>query len=635
MSDAMVHRGPDDAGDLVRGPLAIGMRRLSIIDLEGGHQPIYNEAGDIGAVLNGEIYNFQSLRSQLQDRGHTFRTRADSEVLVHAFEEWGAQCVERFEGMFALAVWDGRKGSGNVFLARDRLGIKPLYYYAKPVECPMSNVQCLDHAEGHWALDIGHWTRFLFASEVRALLASGVVPKRLSRPALESYLLFGSLGEPMTLVEDVYSLPPGHRMTIDLDSGKTIQLPERYWTMAEGSRTGSENTDSVTAANQVRELLQQSVRKHLIADVPVGVFLSSGIDSSALAALAAREASGVHTFTVAFPEKEFSEAAMARRTANTLGTTHDEVTLSGDQMLTRLGDAIAALDQPTMDGINTYFVSWSARQAGLKVALSGLGGDELFGGYQTFRRSAHYGRMANLAQRFPDGMKSMVAAAGSAAGRFSGGDVARKLSALWKQPQSLPDPFYFGRVLFTPLQVAQLLTAETNGHRALWRGWLEASATRARSLDSFAAVSCMEAESYMVNTLLRDTDSMSMAHSLEVRVPFLDHPLVEYVTQLPRELKFRKGQQKALLVDAVQDLLPAEVVNQPKRGFTFPWAEWLRGPLKNSVSEGLRETMPALRSALHSDGVLGVWRSYLEGKTSWSRPWSLYVLNEWCKAHLE
>src|SRR5687767_7833834 len=638
MTPTMSHRGPDDDGfldkRLAHSALSLGMRRLSIIDLEGGHQPIYNETGDIGGVLNGEIYNFQSLRRQLQDRVHTFRTRADSEVVVHAFEEWGAQCVERFEGMFAIAVWDGRKGSGQLCLARDRLGIKPLYYYANPVQSLKSKVQSPPDENGPWTLDFGPSTRFMFASEVRTLLASGVVPRRLSQPALESYLLFGSVAEPMTLVEDVYSLPPGHRMTIDLDSGDAIPSPERYWTMSEGSPAASQNSDRVTAAKQVRELLQQSVRKHLIADVPVGVFLSSGIDSTALAALAAREASGVHTFTLAFPEKEFSEAAMARRTASTLGTTHDEVTLSGDDMLARLGDAVAALDQPTMDGINTYFVSWSARQAGLKVALSGLGGDELFGGYQTFSRTAHFDRMAGFAERFPDGMKAMVAAAGSAAGRFAGRDAARKLTALWKQPQSLPDPFYFGRALFTPPQVAQLLQAESNGHPALWRDWLQKSAARARSLDSFAAVSCMEAESYMVNTLLRDTDSMSMAHSLEVRVPFLDHPLVEYVTQLPRALKFRKGRPKALLVDAVRDLLPAEVVNQSKRGFTFPWAEWLRGPLKNSVDEGLSDTMPALRSALDSDGVQGVWRSYLEGKTSWSRPWSLYVLNEWCKAHI-
>ena len=650
MTPAMVHRGPDDEGYLnhnsATSHLAIGMRRLSIIDVEGGHQPIYNEAGNIGAVLNGEIYNFQSLRKQLEDRNHTFRTRSDSEVAVNAYQEWGAQCVERFEGMFAIAVWDGRTSggvdrNGTLFLARDRLGIKPLYYYAKPIQGPRSKVQTLDNEKGHWTLDVGRSTRFLFASEVRTLLASGLVPRRLSRPALESYLLFGSVGEPMTLVEDVFSLPPGHRLTIELDAANPAIKPERYWSISGPSRFSASDskpndvTDRVTIAHHVRELLQQSVRKHLIADVPVGVFLSSGIDSTALAALAAKEVSGVHTFTVAFAEKEFSEAAIARRSAVTLGTTHAEVTLSGDDMLTRLGDAVGALDQPSMDGINTYFVSWSARQAGLKVALSGLGGDEMFGGYNTFWRTAQFKRIAEAAGRVPDGMKSAVSAvAENAGGRFVGGDAARKLAALWQSPQSLPDPFYFGRALFTPSHVAGLLKAETNGHRPLWREWLEQSATGARKLDAFAAVSCMEAESYMVNTLLRDTDSMSMAHSLEVRVPFLDHPLVEFVTHLPREVKFRKGRQKALLVDALGDLLPSEVVNQRKRGFTFPWASWLRGPLKQSVDEGLAEATPALQEALNTEGATRVWRSYLDGKTSWSRPWSLYVLNEWTRKHL-
>ena len=324
MTPAMFHRGPDDEGyldlaisdcGLRNADLSLGMRRLSIIDLEGGHQPIFNEAGNVSAVLNGEIYNFQSLRKQLEDRGHTFRTRADSEVVVHGYEEWGPQCVERFEGMFALAVWDGRRATGDgqggtLFLARDRLGIKPLYYMA------ISNQQSANSQ------------RFLFASEVRTLLASGVVPRVLSRAALESYLLFGSVSEPMTLVENVVSLPPGHWMTVGLNTSGINLKTQRYWSISETKRdpasspiqTNGGATDRITIAHQVRELLQQSVRKHLIADVPVGVFLSSGIDSTALAALAAREIAGVHTFTVAFPEKEFSEAAIARRTATTLGT---------------------------------------------------------------------------------------------------------------------------------------------------------------------------------------------------------------------------------------------------------------------------------------------------------------------------
>jgi asparagine synthase (glutamine-hydrolysing) len=383
----------------------------------------------------------------------------------------------------------------------------------------------------------------------------------------------------------------------------------------------------------VRNLLEESVRKHLIADVPVGVFLSSGIDSTALAALASREVSGVHTFTVAFPEKEFSEAAIARRTAATFGTTHQEVMLSGDEMLARLGEAVGALDQPSIDGINTYLVSWSARQAGLKVALSGLGGDEVFGGYSTFSRTAKYQRMASISANVPAGLKSVMASAGR---QIMAGDAGRKIAAVLNSPDSLPDPFYFGRALFAPAAVASLMNgARRNGDEPPWWNWLARSAADARRLDSFAAVSCMEAQSYLVNTLLRDTDSMSMAHSLEVRVPFLDHPLVEFVMQLPQKAKVRKGIPKALLVSALEDILPDEVVRQTKRGFTFPWADWLRGPLKDKVEKGLSELSPALQEMLDAETVRGVWQSYLKRNTSWSRPWSLYVLNEWTKAHLD
>ena len=328
---------------------------------------------------------------------------------------------------------------------------------------------------------------------------------------------------------------------------------------------------------------------------------------------------------------------MARRTAQSFATTHTEVMLSGDEMLGRLSEAISALDLPTMDGINTYFVSASAREAGLKVALSGLGGDEVFGGYNSFRRTPQYQRLATVGNRVPAGMRSAMATAmNEAGGRFMPGDAARKVAALWKDSGSLPDPYYFGRVLFTPEQVSGLLVGQTRtATPSLWRDWLTQSALQARQLDSFAAVSCLEAESYLVNTLLRDTDSMSMAHSLEVRVPFLDRPLVEYVTHLPQAAKLQKGIPKALLVEAMGDLLPKDVVGQKKRGFTFPWAEWLRGPLKARVESSLSELSPALREVLDAKETRRVWQDYLEGKTSWSRPWTLYVLNEWAKAHLE
>lgn len=641
MTPTMVHRGPDDEGYLSNGRLALGMRRLSIIDVEGGHQPIFNEDGTVGVVLNGEIYNFRELGRQLKDRGHTFRTRADSEVVAHAYEEWGADCVEHFEGMFALAVWDGRakgkeqsaksepqhdggRGSGEeqsetLFLARDRLGIKPLYYAA------ISRQQTADSQY------------FLFASEVRTLLASAVVPRRLSIAALESYLVFGSVCEPMTLVEGVFSLPPGHRMTIDLGSYLPALHPERYWTVTDHTSNGhTVSGDFKGSANRVRSLLEESVRKQLVADVPIGVFLSGGIDSSSLAALACKGVSDLHTFTVAFPEKEFNEAAAAQRTAKQLGTKHKEVMIGAGQMLARLSDAVSALDQPSIDGINTYFVSWSARQAGLKVALSGLGGDEVFGGYDTFSRTAHYQRIAGIGRSIPRRLRSTMAATmAEAGGNVIRGDAARKIAALWNNSESLPDPFYFGRALFTTAQISELLIAEkANVAPALWWHWLSDSAKRARTLDPFGAVSCMEAQSYLVNTLLRDSDSMSMAHSLEIRFPFLEHSLVEFVTQLPQEMKLRRGIPKALLAAALEDLLPAEILRQPKRGFAFPWAAWLRGPLKASIDNGFAEWSPALQESLDSAHARGIWRSYLDGKTSWSRPWSLYVLNEWAKQHL-
>ncbi|HSS19389.1 MAG TPA: asparagine synthase (glutamine-hydrolyzing) [Pyrinomonadaceae bacterium] len=620
MTPTMTHRGPDHEGylDGPAGRISLGMRRLSIIDIAGGHQPIFNQDGTIGVILNGEIYNFLQVRRQLEDRGHSFRTRSDSEVIAHAYEEWGADCVGRLQGMFAFAVYDRRgvgkgEAGGSLFIARDRLGIKPLYYYADA-------------------------NTFLFASEVRTLLASGLVTRQLSRDAVESYLLFGSVSEPMTLIEGVLSLPPGHQMTIACGARSDALRLERYWNIAGPSASNGHKreTDPKIAAQRVRGLLEESVRGHLIADVAVGVFLSSGIDSTALAALASREVSGVHTFTVAFPEDEFSEATIARRTAEKLGATHQEVMLTSDEMLANLGDAVGALDSPTIDGVNTYFVSASARGAGLKVALSGLGGDEVFGGYSTFRRTPRYQNVAAAGNAVPVGVRSAMATAlAEVGGRFIGGDASRKLAALWQDSDSLPDPYFFGRLLFTPAQVGNLLREATRREPAsLWWNWLTESAEQARQLDSFAAVSCLESQSYLVNTLLRDTDSMSMAHSLEVRVPFLDHPLVEFVTHLPQEVKLTKGVPKALLVAALEDVLPQEVVNQTKRGFTFPWEKWLRGPLKDSVDKGLGDLSPALQQVVDHENVQSVWQSYLDTKTTWSRPWSLYVLNEWTKKHV-
>ncbi len=621
MTAALFNRGPDEEGLLISPPAApdvsLGMRRLSIIDLPGGHQPLFNETRDVAVVFNGEIYNFRDLRLELERAGHAFRTQSDTEVIVHAFEQWGEGCVGHLRGMFAFAVLDMRR-DGNagqrIFLARDRLGIKPLYYTF-------------------------HKNLLLFASEVRALLASGHVPRRLSTTALDSYLLFGSVSEPATLIDGVFSLPPGHSMSVPATSSQRESAPVPYWSFgqaaASGSRDRNEKTSVNSAARNLLPVLEDAISRHLIADVPLGVFLSSGLDSTAIVALASRAQKDLRTFTVVFPEQEFSEAKLARATAKRFGTHHEELLLGGEEMLSHLDDVVASLDQPTMDGINTYFVSWAAHRAGLKVALSGTGGDEVFGGYSTFRATPRAARLASIGRRLPRALRSATAAA---IGRAGGGrgDAARKIASLWADADTLPHPYFFTRSLFTPNHVAALRgDSQKFAERSPWWAWLVESSRQAATLDSFTAVSCLEARSYLVSTLLRDTDSVSMAHSLEVRVPFLDHVLVEFVAQLPAAAKQRRGQNKALLVEALRAFLPAEVIRQRKRTFTFPWERWLRGALASRIRAGLADLAPALTGHLDAATVRAVWLAFEAAHTNWSRPWSLYVLNEWCRRNLD
>jgi asparagine synthase (glutamine-hydrolysing) len=614
MMTQMRHRGPDDEGMFLDHSVALGMRRLSIIDLDGGSQPVFNEDKTVVVVFNGEIYNFRELRRTLESCGHLFRTVSDTEVIVHAYEEWGEDCVEHLEGMFALAVAETskstRRGNPRVLLARDRLGIKPLYY----------------------ALVDGV---LFFSSEVRSLLASGEIRPRLSESALRSYLLFGSVSEPSTLVEGIHSLPPGHRLVISAGSRHSEVHPESYWDFAESAQPSldTRGLERGSASKFLRSLLEESVESHLVADVPIGIFLSSGIDSTVLVSLAAQRGGPVYTLTVVFQEREFSEAEVARRTAQRFGTIHQELLLTAEDVLARLGEAVGALDQPSMDGINSYFVSWAARQTGLKVALSGLGGDEIFGGYSTFRSTPRAQTAAALARSLPFHSYISSAAEGVTA-LVSKKDAHRKMAALWNDPDSLPHPYFYTRLLFTPKQVQELMTNSSYAVEP-WEDWLTQTARGSEQLDDFTAVSCLESRSYMVNTLLRDTDSMSMANSLEVRVPFLDHSIVEYVARLPGSIKLNNGTPKALLVEAMGDLLPREVISQPKRTFTLPWEPWLRGPLKNEMKAEFGAISPTLKDSMDERAMERVWTSFLKGRTSWSRVWSLFVLNRWVQSHLD
>ncbi|HEV2489365.1 MAG TPA: asparagine synthase (glutamine-hydrolyzing) [Candidatus Acidoferrales bacterium] len=616
MMSAMIHRGPDGEGMFAVRRAVLGMRRLSIIDLAGGNQPIRNESGTLAVVFNGEIYNFRELRRLLESAGHVFRTQSDTEVIVHAYESWGEDCVRHLRGMFAFAILEmpaGRAGPPRrVFLARDRLGIKPLYYAARG-------------------------EKFIFASEVRALLASGCLSPQISPSSVSSYLLFGSVGEPETLVNGAFSLPPGHCGFISCDLPSESFSPIAYWGLRDTIVSKSDASRNTTPHLQLKESLEESVRCHLEADVPLGIFLSSGIDSTAIAAIASREQSNIRTFTVIFPEQEFSEVHLARRTARRLGTDHSELLLTGEDVYTRLDDAIGAFDQPSMDGVNTFFVSWAAHQAGLKVALSGLGSDEFFGGYETFHSVPKLARLTAVSRGLPVPMRKAAAHLVQAiAAQGLQPDAARKLASSFSSPADFPHPYFFTRSLFPPHLAAAMLRANLGAPQSLlWMDWLDRNARDTASLDSFNAVSWLETRSYLVNTLLRDTDTMSMRHSLEVRVPFLDHPLAEWALRLPAAAKKKNGARKALLIEALGDLLPEEIVKQRKRTFTLPWENWLRGPLRTRVESSLSNLSPTLGALIEPTAVKNVWHDFLGGQTSWSRPWSLFVLNEWTQRNLE
>jgi asparagine synthase (glutamine-hydrolysing) len=629
MAAAMQHRGPDDDGFLLndgRAPgLALGMRRLSIIDLKTGQQPVWNETGDVAVIFNGELYNYRELRERLVLSGHRFSTQSDTEILVHAWEEWGEDCLDELRGMFALALLDLRKRYATaplLFLARDPLGIKPLYY--------------TQTSEG-----------FAFASEVRALMAGKMAPKQLSQDALTSYLLFGSVSEPVTLLEGVFSLPPGHRMLVYVPERRRMPRARAWWdaTRSPAAKDARTTGDFASAAKRLRPLLQDAVRAHLIADVPVGLFLSSGLDSSAIAALAARERAGICSFTLSFPGTAYDEAPLARDIAKHCGTQHREIPLQGDAILLRLDEAVSSLDQPSMDGINTYFVSWAARQAGLKVALSGIGGDELFGGYATFTDTPQIMRLIRMAWFVPAALRKAIAPVLAAViASRSSPDAARKAIAAWLTPDALPHPYFFTRALFPVGTELSRLTkprfrpssvaADGVTLEPTWVGWLERAADGARKLEGTGSVSWLELRCYMASTLLRDTDSVSMARSLEVRVPLLDTPLVEFVGALPEASRRRDATAKALLTEAIGDLLPQEILTQKKRTFTLPWEHWLRGPLRKRMEASFADIAPGLAPHVHGDGVREVWTAFLAGKTSWSRPWSIYALNEWCRRHL-
>jgi asparagine synthase (glutamine-hydrolysing) len=592
MSGRLVHRGPDDEGLFCEGPVALAARRLSIIDLAHGHQPIENEDGSAVVVQNGEIYNYRELKRELEGKGHRFATDCDTEVLVHLWEEEGERFVERLRGMFAIALWDKRRE--RLLLARDRFGIKPLYYRVR---------------------DGG----LSFASELKAMLEQPGFSRQIDPEAVSAYLAFNSIPAPLTIFAEARKLPPGHLLAWE---GGEVAL-HRY--ARAGARAGDErggSEDELAAA--LREVLDDSVRAHLVADVPVGVLLSGGVDSGALAALAGEHAGEpVRTFSIGFEEAGFDELSRARLVAERYGTDHHELIVRPDavELLPKL---VEAFDEPFGDSsaLPTYLVSELA--AGhVKVALSGEGGDELFGGYYTYVAdllARRVGRLAPLARPLAEALPSRTDRVGF--------DYKAKRFA---RAAALADPLerhHAWKEIFSPPLRRQLA-----GEGAA--GWDPVDLYRARYAESagaepLARMQDVDLGIYLVDDLLVKTDRASMAHSLETRVPFLDQRVAEFAFSLPRRMKVRGFQKKRLLRKALEPLLPKEVVHGRKQGFSIPIAAWLRGPLEPFAREVLAPGAVGRQGLLDPAAVTPLLDRHISGQEDLSRQiWGLMALTLW------
>ncbi len=623
---AMRHRGPDDCGAYLDAGAGLGMTRLAILDLSpAGHQPMGIEDGSLWIVHNGEVYNFGEERQRLERKGLRFRSHTDTEVILRLYEELGPACVDRLRGMFAFAVWDSR--NRRLFAARDRLGIKPLYY----------------------AWD---GRRLIFASELKALLASGLVEGRLSMEGLALYMTFGYVPAPATMIEGVQSLLPGHHLT--LEKGRLSVT--RYWDLPPGSsRATPRPTDERETAEQLRALLAESVRLRLISDVPVGAFLSGGIDSGAVVALMAEAKSGpVKTFSIGFDEagKALDETDEAGLMARHLGTDHTRRVVTGRDVAAFVERLGRHLDQPSFDGINSYLVSEVAREQ-VTVALSGLGGDELFAGYPHFWRLDWEYRNEGWPARARWGIRSAMAAGGALASRWLRGTALDRYADWARVQHGFVTRYGLSHTVFLPAQQRALCTGDVAARAPIGR---LASDYLSRfddpgEADTIARVSRLDLKTYMPHRLLRDMDATSMARSLEVRVPLIDHRLVEFAFALPGRLKYsrngagppggeraatyRRLGAKRILIAAVRHLLPAGYEDRAKTGFHLPMASWMRTDLRPILTDVLGPESVKRRGLFRPEAVSALFDGLLRGSVPWPQAWALATLELWQRQVLE
>ena len=600
MNDAIRHRGPDDEGLWLWGPVGLAMRRLAIIDIVSGHQPLCNEDETVWIAFNGEIYNFPELRGQLEAKGHHFRTHSDTETIVHAYEEWGEECPSHLRGMFAFAIYDTK--DGTLFLARDRVGKKPLVYTRAG-------------------------NTFVFASEFQALLQHPVVPRRPNLAAFDAYLSTTVIPAPMTGYEGIHKLRPGHTLTIRAGKVST----RRYWSLDYSKKLVITEAD---AAAELLERLRESVRMRMISEVPLGAFLSGGIDSSAIVALmAGLSDKPVRTFSIGFEEGDYSELPHARRLAEKYGTDHTEVIVKADAVAI-LPKLVRHYGEPYADSsaIPTYYVSEVTRRS-VTVALNGDGGDEVFGGYERYYAM-------KLAEAAPAALRRIGRRAArmmpsSQNFRSRGARLKRLLEAA-----ALPRPQRYLRWIsaFTPQQKQRLYTQEFRGAVDFPVALHPVETTFCESGNLNIVDSCMlnDTLNYLPDDLLAKVDIASMSNSLEARSPFLDHPLMEWSAQLPPELKVHGRTTKHILRRAISELVPAENMERPKMGFGVPVGRWFHGALKPMLHDTVLSTRALERGYFKPDAVRTLVTEHLDEREDHTyRLWSLLMLELWHREFID
>jgi len=590
MTDAMAHRGPDADGFYTNDIIALGHRRLSIIDLSSAaNQPIADYTGRYLIIFNGEIYNFREVKKLLTD--YPFTTNSDTEVLLAAYSKWGHDCLPYLKGMFAFAIWDTI--DQVMFIARDRMGVKPVYYFAD------SNV-------------------FLFASEIRGILGSRLVPKKTNTTALQEFLSYQSVGFPESAIQGILQLEAGSFVTIRNNSYSI----KKYWDITGKPTVDFDFNHREGVLQQVRLLMRNAVERRLVSDVPLGAFLSGGIDSSAIVGLMAEVSNArPNTFTAGFEEKEFDESGYANIIARKFNTHHSEVLLKPAVFLDELTNALDAMDTPSGDGINTYVVSKAIKQSGLTVALSGVGGDELFAGYPFFKQYLQLKKYASVWGT----AKILRCGAGLALGSSN---KSQRMKALLNAPHASIRYFYpeFRRIIAP--QLLSSLTKWDDSRPTLLEEQLYKLLSSLEMYPLFSQVSIAEYTGYTQHTLLKDADQFSMAVSLEAREPFFDHDLIEFVLAIPDKHKF-PHYPKQLLVESLNGLLPDEIVHRKKQGFLFPWSVWMKKELRAFCETHLKRI--AQRDFINGKNLLAYWQRFLNNDTSvrWMEIWLFVILEYW------